>query len=151
VTSGTSLAAAVRPGGTLAVVNWVEIFAAVMVAHLVGDFLLQTEWQALNKHGGLGRDPVKRRALLSHVATYAIPFIPVLIWVGHHHGTGMALIGAAIVFGTHLVQDDGRLLVWYIRTVKKTSAPFGSPLWMSIDQSLHVAVLFAAALLTATG
>lgn len=131
--------------------NWVEIFAVLTMAHLVGDFLLQTEWQALNKHGGLGRDREKRRALLSHIASYAVPFVPAFIWIGDHHGAGMALACAAIVLGTHLVQDDGRLLVWYVRTVKKTTAPFGSPLWMSIDQSLHVAVLFGAALLTATG
>src|SRR3712207_7655677 len=32
----------------------------LVVSHLFGDFILQTEFQATNKHGGLGRDPVKR-------------------------------------------------------------------------------------------
>jgi len=128
-------------------VSWVEIFAVLLVAHLMGDFILQTEWQALNKHGGLGRDPVKRRALIAHVATYAIPFLPAFYWIGHHHGAGSAGACAAVTLGTHLVQDDARALVWYVRRVKKTTAPFGSPLWMSIDQSLHIGFLFAAALL----
>ena len=35
-----------------------------VISHLVGDFLLQTDFQARYKHGGLGRDPVARRALL---------------------------------------------------------------------------------------
>jgi hypothetical protein len=130
---------------------WVEIFAVLLVAHLLGDFVLQTEWQALNKHGGLGRDPVKRRALLMHVATYAIPFLPAFVWIADHESGAAAAACAAVVFGTHLVQDDGRMLVWYVERIKKTTAPFGSPLWMSIDQSCHVAFLFAAALLATSG
>jgi hypothetical protein len=130
--------------------SWVEVFAVLMVAHLLGDFLLQTEWQALNKHGGLGRDPVKRRALLMHIATYAIPFLPAFAWICDHNGAGATAACAAVVLGTHLVQDDGRLLAWYVLHVKKTTAPFGSTLWISIDQTCHVAFLFGAALLAAS-
>ena len=129
--------------------SWVEVFAVLMVAHLLGDFLLQTEWQALNKHGGLGRDPVKRRALRMHIATYAIPFLPAFAWIADHHGAGPTTACAVVVLGTHLVQDDGTLLAWYILRVKKTIAPFGSTLWIAIDQTCHVAFLFAAALLAA--
>jgi hypothetical protein len=131
--------------------SWVEIFAVLLVAHLLGDFVLQTEWQAINKHGGLGRDPVKRRALLMHILTYAIPFVPVFVWVADHESTGAVVACAAVTFGTHLVQDDGRVLAWYVRHIKKTTASFGSPLWMSVDQSCHVAFLFAAALLATSG
>jgi hypothetical protein len=131
---------------------WVDIFAVLLVAHLLGDFLLQTEWQALNKHGGLvEHDPVKRRALLMHVATYAVPCLPVFAWVADKEGAGAAAACAAATLGTHLIQDDGTLLVWYVKRIKKTTAPFGSPLWMAIDQSCHVAFLFAAALLGASG
>jgi len=35
-------------------VSWVEVFAVFVVSHLVGDFLIQTEWQASHKLGGLG-------------------------------------------------------------------------------------------------
>jgi hypothetical protein len=133
------------------VVTWVEIFTVLVLAHLCGDFLLQTEWQALNKHGGLAGDREHRRALLSHVAWYALPFVPVFIWIGHQHGTGMALAGAAIVLVTHAVQDDGRLLVTYMRVVKKVSSPSNTALWMAVDQSFHAVVLFGVALLVATG
>jgi hypothetical protein len=27
---------------------WVEIFAVFVVSHLVGDYLIQTDWQALH-------------------------------------------------------------------------------------------------------
>ena len=52
--------------------EWFEVFAVFLVSHLVGDYLLQTDWQAVHKHRGLGPDPVSRRALASHVATYTI-------------------------------------------------------------------------------
>ena len=70
---------------------WPEIFAVFVVSHLVGDYLLQTEWQAHNKHGGLGPDPVRRRALLSHVATYGLAFVPALVWLATTSALGRAL------------------------------------------------------------
>ena len=60
---------------------WVEVFAVFVVSHLAGDYLLQTDWQAENKRGGLGGDPVARRALLSHVTTYTLAFVPAFIWL----------------------------------------------------------------------
>ena len=62
--------------------EWFEVFAVFLVSHLVGDYLLQTDWQAVHKHRGLGPDPVSRRALASHVATYTLAFVPALIWLG---------------------------------------------------------------------
>ena len=40
-------------------VSWVAVFDVFVVCHLVGDFLLQTDWQANHKYGGLGGDPVR--------------------------------------------------------------------------------------------
>ena len=97
---------------------WVEVFAVFVVSHLVGDYLLQTEWQALNKHGGLGGTPEMRRALLSHIATYTIAFIPALVWL--RPTDGAAVFGvAALIAIPHLIQDDGRLLYAYAWAVKK--------------------------------
>ncbi|MCW3013945.1 MAG: hypothetical protein JWO02_1037 [Solirubrobacterales bacterium] len=121
----------------------------LMVCHVAGDFLLQTEWQATTKQGGLGRDPERRAALVSHVATYSLPFVPALVWIASERDVLHAAAAAIAVLGTHLIQDDGRLLVIYVRVVKHTTTPFGSPLWMAIDQSFHVQFLFAAALLAA--
>ncbi|WP_372788822.1 DUF3307 domain-containing protein [Paraconexibacter sp.] len=129
--------------------EWSEVVWVLLVCHCTGDFLLQTEFQATHKHGGLGRDPVRRHALLSHVATYAIPFLPALVWIADGSDAARAALVGLIVLGTHLVQDDGRLLVAYVRKVKRTTAPFGSPLWIAIDQSAHLVVLFGAALLAA--
>ena len=104
---------------------WTEIFAVFIVSHLVGDFLLQTNWQAENKHGGLGPDPVRRRALLSHIATYGLAFVPAFVWLANDIG-GWVVAAAAAVTLPHLVQDDGRLVALYMRSVKHTpAAPAG--------------------------
>ena len=119
------------------------------VCHCAGDFLLQTEFQATRKAGGLGRDLVARRALLSHVATYMAIFVPALIWIASRQPVGRVLGAGGVLLVTHLVQDDQRLLTVYARRVKKTQAEPGTPLWIGIDQSAHVGWLFAAALVAA--
>jgi hypothetical protein len=57
------------------------------------------------------------------------------------------LVVAALVSLPHLVQDDGRLLVAYVRRFKRADVTPGDPLFMSIDQSFHMVVLFGVALL----
>jgi hypothetical protein len=130
-------------------VSWVEVFSVYLVCHCVGDFLLQTEFQATRKAGGLGRDPVARRALFSHLSTYSLSFVPAFIWIGSNESAGRLVAAIAIVTLTHLVQDDRRLLYRYTVTVKKADPPPDHPLWIFIDQSGHLLWLFGAALAAA--
>jgi hypothetical protein len=128
-------------------VEWTEAFLVFLVAHLVGDFALQTEWQAEQKRGGLGPDRTARRALFAHVTVYTLVFVPAFVWLWDDVGAGVLAL-AAVVFATHLVQDDGRLLDRYAVRVKRTD-PRGHPAVMvAVDQTLHVVVLFAVALAT---
>ncbi len=129
--------------------RWSEVFIVLLVCHLAGDFVLQTEWQALHKLGGLGRDPERRRALLLHVTTYSIPMLAAFLWIAVDDGAARAVVAGAIVVGTHLVQDDGRLLRTYVQRVNKTDPQFGTPLMIAIDQSFQIMWLFAAALVAA--
>ena len=127
--------------------SWSEAFVVLAVSHVVGDFVLQTEWQAVNKSGGLGRDPVARRALLSHIATYTLAFAPALVWIAIDHGA-RAIGAAAVISIPHLIQDDGRLLHWYIARVKR-SPNATDLLHLTVDQSFHIVGLLAAALVAA--
>ena len=126
--------------------RWEEVFAVFVVCHLAGDFLLQTDWQATNKHGGLGRDPVRRRALLSHVAIYTLMFVPAVVWIASDK-SALALALLAVVFLPHLIQDDARALIAWNRFVKRGSIQPGDPVYMAIDQAFHVVILFGTALL----
>jgi Protein of unknown function (DUF3307) len=124
---------------------WVQVFAVFVVSHVVGDYIFQTEWQALHKHGGLGDSPTKRRALLSHIATYTLAYVPALIWLSGSLGVGV--FGVAILIALpHLIQDDGRLLTSYARIFKKADIATNLLLGALLDQSFHIVALFLTAL-----
>ena len=127
--------------------RWEEVFAVFLVCHLAGDFLLQTDWQALNKRGGLTSGSREaRRALLSHVCVYTLAFVPAIVWVATQTTT-VAIALLAVVFIPHLVQDDGSVLMAWNRKVKRSTSTPGDLLYMAIDQSFHVVALFGTALL----
>jgi hypothetical protein len=130
-------------------VSWVEIFAVFVVSHALGDYLLQTDWQATHKRGGLGRDRNARMALLSHVASYTFAFVPAGIWLAGDGGlgaAGLALLAVGI-YVPHMIQDDGRLLSAYITRVKGCGAEAQREVFTAVDQSFHLIVLFATALI----
>ncbi len=118
-----------------------------VVCHLAGDFILQTDWQARHKDGGLGGDPERRRALLSHVATYTLCFLPALVWIGCELDLGRAVLAGVLVALPHLVQDDGRLLDLWILRVKGPGALATPGLRIAVDQSFHTVALFGLSLL----
>jgi hypothetical protein len=128
-------------------VSWPAALLALLVSHLVGDFLLQTEWQAVTKVGGLG-EPRSRRALLIHVAMYTLAFVPALIWIGTERGAGRAIAIAALVAVPHLLVDDGHLVKAWLHEVKRAAAPERG-LAIAVDQTFHILCLLGAALVAA--
>ncbi|MDQ6607636.1 MAG: DUF3307 domain-containing protein [Actinomycetota bacterium] len=130
--------------------NWSEVFVVFLVSHLAGDYLLQTEFQALNKRGGLTGAPARRRALVNHVLTYTLIFVPALLWLSGSLGVGGMIGVAALIAIPHLIQDDGRLLTLYGEKVKNTDISKYPMLGAAMDQSLHVIALFLLALLIGT-
>ena len=130
-------------------VPWAEIFLAFLVSHVTGDFILQTEWQATRKKDGLGGDPVARRALLTHVATYTLAFVPVLVWLADSIGAAVVAV-ALLIAVPHLVQDDGRAVEAYMRTVKHADARERPGVAVAVDQSFHIVALFLVALVAAS-
>jgi hypothetical protein len=127
-------------------VSWVSVFTAFLVAHMVGDYLFQTDWQARHKRGGLSGDRLAFRALVSHVTTYTLAFVPALIWIADQLDAGWALLSAVLIFIPHLVLDDGRFVRAYLTNVKRAEG-FDLGLAASVDQSFHVLSLFLVALL----
>jgi hypothetical protein len=127
-------------------VSWVDAFAAFLVAHMVGDYLFQTDWQARHKRGGLSGDRVAFRALVAHVTTYTIAFIPALIWIGVETDAVVAVVSAVLIFIPHLIVDDGRLVRFYLARVKRADG-FDVGLAASVDQTFHVLSLSLVAIL----
>jgi len=128
-------------------VSWSEVLLALLVSHVVGDVLFQTEWQACVK-GHSFSDPQGRRALAGHVATYLTAFIPALVWIAVETNALRAVAVAAVVAITHLVIDDGRLVAAWLGKVKRAANPTLA-LSIAVDQSFHVLCLLGAALVAA--
>jgi hypothetical protein len=127
--------------------SWPAALLALLVSHLAGDFLLQTEWQAVTKVRGLA-DVRSRRALLAHVASYTVAFIPALVWIGSRTSAGRAIAVMALVAIPHLIVDDGHLVHVWVRNFKRASDP-SLGLLIAVDQSFHVLCLLGAALVAA--
>jgi hypothetical protein len=128
--------------------TWPAVLAAFLVCHLTGDFLLQTEWQALTKVQGLVTAE-GRRALRNHVSTYTLVFLPPLIWIANDRSVLGAIGVAALVGLPHLAVDDGRLVAHWMTSVKH--APRATPgLRLMVDQSFHIVCLLGAALVAAS-
>ena len=128
---------------------WVEVFVVFVVSHVVGDFILQTEFQATNKHHGLGRNPVNRRALGQHALTYTASFVPALVWLATEN-TAAAVIATVLGIAVpHGLQDDGRAIRWWMRKVKHTE-PAPGMLAIFVDQSFHMVALLLLAIVVGT-
>jgi Protein of unknown function (DUF3307) len=121
-------------------------FADFLVSHHIGDYLLQTDFQALNKKGGLeeGHDRA-RKALVHHTVTYTAAFVPALLGVARRTSLTRALGAAALIALPHIVIDDGRVVNSYMSRVKRTPADVDADLTSRVDQSMHMVCLWAAA------
>jgi hypothetical protein len=126
-------------------VSWVSVLAGFLVAHMVGDYLLQTDWQARHKRGGLTNGGVSRKALVCHVTTYTLAFLPAFVWIGTTLDVAGALAAAILVYVPHLIIDDGRVVAFYLLRVKRAEG-LNLGLAASVDQSFHVLSLFLAAM-----
>jgi hypothetical protein len=126
-------------------VSWVSVFAGFLVAHMVGDYLLQTDWQARHKRRGLGGDSISRRALFTHVTTYTLAFVPAFIWIGSALEPVWAVVAAVLVYLPHLMIDDGRFVMLYLARVKRVDG-LNLSLAASVDQSFHVLSLWLVAI-----
>ena len=115
-----------------------SLFDKLLVAHLVGDWLLQTEWQALNKKKNL-------RALISHIGTYGLVILGVLMLEFGTKNISIYLVTGALMVA-HAFLDRGWLVSGFMRTfrliVERKPERW---LTLAVDQSLHIVLLALAA------
>lgn len=117
----------------------------LLISHVVGDVLLQTDWQAVNKTRSR-RERDARRALLRHVIAYTLAFVPALVWIGVHATAWRAIVVGAVVAVPHLLIDDGTIVRAWLRHVKRAERP-SLGLLVAVDQSFHLLCLLGAALI----
>lgn len=114
-----------------------SIFTAdQLVAHLIGDYILQSHWMATEK-------TKRSSAALIHAACYTLPFLLITL-------NPAALV---IIFGTHFFIDRFRLarfVVWAKNgcrgPITSTGYPDYIPPWLSVwlliiaDNTLHIVI-----------
>lgn len=128
----------------------------LIAAHMLGDFVLQSRWQALAKL-------TNPRARAQHCAVYALPFLPVIAWRGYHADLAAWRVVAFLVglVVLHFLTDSrrfqstlGDIVQWRLveRRREAQTAGLGDPgpwpppnPWdvasMFVDQTLHVCQL----------
>jgi hypothetical protein len=80
-----------------------ELALGLLIAHLAGDYVLQSDWMATGKLS-------RWWPAIAHGVTYTIPFALLALTLG-----GISPLALAIICGTHIVIDRYRLakyLVW---------------------------------------
>lgn len=111
-----------------------ELYPMVLAGHMVGDFILQTDWQAANKATNWLAD-------LAHATTYNLALAALILpfWLGWE---ALALI--AISFFSHAFIDRR----WPTKKVMQwtRSKGFSEVFWgvISNDQALHLSILSIA-------
>lgn len=105
-----------------------------VVAHFVGDYLIQTEYEALNKAQGR----FWNRALVVHCLKYTACFVPILL----AYQVSMGWLMPILV--THLVFDRRWIIVLWRRHINRNSEQgIAQTFWLTvmIDQIFHMLVI----------
>lgn len=103
------------------------LFEALILGHLVGDFLLQNHWMADNK-------ATRTLPRLVHCIVYSIT-VYAFSWLAG----GISLIAVGIILLSHFIIDQRSFIHWWMAAINRTS---GMP-WLSIvyDQIFHLLIL----------
>ena len=115
-----------------------EIFLYLLIAHLIGDWIIQTYWMANEKSKSLA-------PLLAHVFTYHI-FVFIALYLA-----GVPLISnlwATLFLAlTHAILDNRRFEFWWLRKIKKVEEK-DVPIWLllGVDQSSHLLLILIVSL-----
>ncbi len=117
-----------------------NLFSWMAICHCFGDFLLQTEYEAINKKDGRRLN----RALMTHCLKYTACFVPVVLCYRLHWWW------LATIFVGHTVIDCSGFVRWWRRRVCRNSpASIQETPWLTIvhDQIWHLSMLAAVAVL----
>jgi len=115
-----------------------NVFSWLLLAHLVGDWLLQNDWMARGKRQGLFT-----LAGTVHFAVYTATAVGALWLSGAADGNPIVLlIGAVVIFASHWLLDAAGIADRWVRLCRQSD---GESVRIMVDQTLHLLVLAALA------
>lgn len=100
-----------------------------LIAHLIGDYLLQNDWMAQNKK-------LRSWPCFVHVAIYSATMWAMTQW------PPWAML---VVFATHFVQDRTGFVKWYMLLIgqsKFVEPPMAPWSIIVVDNVMHIVVLY---------
>lgn len=106
------------------------IFSYLLVGHLVGDYLLQTNWMAVNKR-------TNWLALIVHSAVYTI-CITLALFIGSRDFPIAAIL---LVFVSHIFLDRHRFVAWWAKSIMSVDEKKAGWLLIMVDQTFHILLL----------
>lgn len=102
-----------------------------LLAHFIGDFIIQTDWMARNKK-------TNHVACWVHSITYIIPFLP-LMALGFTSWWQLALVASQ-----HSLQDGTDFVLWFMKKTGSegfTKAPMAPWSVIIVDNILHISFM----------
>lgn len=115
------------------------IFEGMVLAHLLGDWILQTEWQAQNKGSHWP-------ALLSHIFIYHLIMFGVLAY-GYSLPLLPVLISVAFLAVTHIILDRQKFVRWFVRAMRICVVREPERWFLvAVDQAIHLLLMGAVAI-----
>ncbi len=108
-----------------------DMFCCLLMGHLVGDYLLQSNWMAMTKAKNW-------LALVTHSIIYTVTIFLFSLFAG-----GIGIIAVLIVFIAHIILDQRRLVRWWLTNINKSPDIFW--LQVMVDQTFHLLILFLIA------
>lgn len=111
-----------------------DLFPMVLAGHLLGDFVVQTDWQAANKETSWS-------ACIQHALTYNLILALFVLPFWH---TPQAYLFIGISLFTHALIDRRWPTKFVLRLTR--SPGFSTLLWgvISTDQAIHISILAMA-------
>lgn len=106
-------------------------FDALLIAHLVGDYLLQTGWMAANKTKSWP-------ALFTHAAVYTL----VIGLFAAFMVKDFSPWGLALIFVSHAIIDRRSVTRFWVSTVMTATGQESAWLTIVVDQIFHLLILF---------
>lgn len=110
------------------------LFNYLIVGHLIGDFLFQTNWMAMNKSK-------KWAPLLTHCVVYTMMIFGVAFFGGYT----IPISAIALIFFSHVLLDRRTFVVWWVKKIMGTTDKGANWLNIVVDQVFHIIILAAVA------
>jgi hypothetical protein len=112
-----------------------NIFQLLLIGHLLGDWLFQSNQMAVNKTSD-------KTILFVHSLVYALFVSWMMLFVSWY----AVIITFIICLITHILLDNRKFVIWWIKNIKRDKK---QPQWLVfvLDQCFHLIVLAIIALL----